>query len=116
MSQTRSLRLKDARAALRILNECRELGADAVEWRRHLADSLRSLFKARLCTVGESWGDWRNRLKEVAMLIPSGVDSEVESTFRAHVENNAALGETVPLRLSRPKAKRITVATQRAEP
>jgi len=47
MSKSQRLRLHDVRAAYRLLGECRELGADAVAWRRHLLTGLCTLLGAR---------------------------------------------------------------------
>jgi DNA-binding CsgD family transcriptional regulator len=43
MSGLARLRLKDVRAAYRLIGECRELGRDAGAWRRHMLESLRQL-------------------------------------------------------------------------
>jgi DNA-binding NarL/FixJ family response regulator len=52
MAKSGRIRLKDLRAAYRLIGECRELGSDARVWRRHMLEGLRQLVGARvaLCT------------------------------------------------------------------
>lgn len=48
MASSDRLRLKDLRAAYRLLAECRELGSDPQAWRLHMLDGLRQLVGARV--------------------------------------------------------------------
>lgn len=48
-----SLAVNDVRALLRLVGELRELGADPLAWRSHLAESLERLCQARAVYVGE---------------------------------------------------------------
>jgi DNA-binding CsgD family transcriptional regulator len=47
------LSLREVRAAFRLVGECRELGADVVEWRRHLIAGLCRLTGAQVGLIGE---------------------------------------------------------------
>lgn len=48
MAETERLRLKDVRAAFRLIGECRELGGDGGAWRRHMLEGLRQLLGAQV--------------------------------------------------------------------
>jgi hypothetical protein len=48
MAESARLRLADVRAIFRLINECRELGADPHVWRRHMLDGLRRLTGAQV--------------------------------------------------------------------
>ena len=48
MAEPERLRLKDVRAAFRLIGECRELGGDAGAWRRHMLEGLRQLVGAQV--------------------------------------------------------------------
>ena len=48
MAESERLRLKDVRAAYRLIGECRELGDDAQAWRRQMLAGLRQLIGARV--------------------------------------------------------------------
>ncbi|HEX7079754.1 MAG TPA: helix-turn-helix transcriptional regulator [Gammaproteobacteria bacterium] len=48
MAKSDRLRLADVRAAFRLLGECRELGNDALAWRRHMLEGLRQLTGAQV--------------------------------------------------------------------
>jgi DNA-binding CsgD family transcriptional regulator len=56
MSKSHRLRLTDVRAIFRLVGECRELGADSLTWREHLACEMRLLVKAQVGFVGEMAG------------------------------------------------------------
>ena len=43
MAESERLRLKDVRAAYRLIGECRERGGDARAWQRHMLEGLRQL-------------------------------------------------------------------------
>ena len=47
------LRLRDARAVFRLVNEVRELGADPQKWRPHMVQRLRKLFRAGIVVSSE---------------------------------------------------------------
>ena len=48
MARSKRPRLGDLRALYRLIGECRELGADATEWRLHLLEGLRQLVDAQV--------------------------------------------------------------------
>jgi hypothetical protein len=48
MSQSQRLRLRDIRAAYRLIGECRELGADVQAWMRHFNESMPRLAGGQL--------------------------------------------------------------------
>jgi hypothetical protein len=48
MVRSDKLRLRDLRAAYRLIGECRELGRDPMAWRRHMLDGLRQLTGAQI--------------------------------------------------------------------
>jgi len=48
MAKSDQLRLKDVRAAYRLVGECRELGDDPRAWRLHMLDGLRHLVGAQV--------------------------------------------------------------------
>ena len=56
MGQSNNLRLSDVRAVFRLIGECRELGADPVEWRLHLLRELCGILGARVGAGGEATG------------------------------------------------------------
>src|SRR5947209_19389928 len=47
------LRLRDVRAAFRLVGEIRELGADPSRWRPHLVKQLSALLRAEVVTSSE---------------------------------------------------------------
>ncbi len=53
MGKSSRLRLTDVRAALRVVGECRDLGHDPGEWRRHAAEGLAEILGVRVVTEGE---------------------------------------------------------------
>lgn len=63
MSKSR-VRLRDARAAYRLIGECCELGADPVVWRWHMLAGLRSLLGAYNAITTESTWDQSGHLIE----------------------------------------------------
>jgi DNA-binding CsgD family transcriptional regulator len=68
MSKSQRLRLGDVRAVFRLVGECRELGADVHEWRRHLGAGLCRLARAQTAAIGE-----------VNVVLPEGVVTEVHA-------------------------------------
>ena len=54
MAQSKQLSLRDVRGVFRLVGECRELGVDVVEWRRHLAAGLCRLTGAQVGLCGET--------------------------------------------------------------
>jgi DNA-binding CsgD family transcriptional regulator len=100
MARSERVRQEDVRAVLRILAECRERGADAVDWRLHLSEALRPLLGAHICTVGEARGTSANRMEEVVQLVGSGFDAESEASFRAYQENRIWCQDPILLRLA----------------
>jgi hypothetical protein len=54
VSKSQGLRLADVRAAFRLVGECRELGDDATQWRRHMAAGLCRLTGGQLAFGGEA--------------------------------------------------------------
>lgn len=54
MPQPERLRATDVRAAIQLIGECRELGADPVAWRQHYLNGLRRMVGAHVA-VGGSW-------------------------------------------------------------
>jgi DNA-binding CsgD family transcriptional regulator len=54
MARSKRLSLRDVRAVFRLVGECRELGADVVAWRRHLAAGLCRLTGAQVGFCGEN--------------------------------------------------------------
>jgi DNA-binding CsgD family transcriptional regulator len=59
MAQSNHLKLRDVRAAFRLVGECRELGDSAYVWRNHLFASLKSLVAADV-SVGAEVADCRS--------------------------------------------------------
>jgi DNA-binding CsgD family transcriptional regulator len=53
VAQSKRLSLREVRAVFRLVGECRELGADVAEWRRHLIAGLCRLTGAQVGLVGE---------------------------------------------------------------
>lgn len=66
MADSGRLRLSDVRAVFRLVGECRELGADAQAWRRHMLHGLRRLTGAQLalCMVIHDLGTEAERIAE----------------------------------------------------
>src|SRR5262245_11704104 len=62
MSKSQRLRLREVRALFHLVGECRELGADAEAWRRHLAAGLCRLAGGQMCLVGEARLDGPEKL------------------------------------------------------
>lgn len=56
MAKSATLRLSDIRAIHRLIDECRDLGADALAWRRHWIDGLAALVDAVGGITGEMAG------------------------------------------------------------
>jgi DNA-binding CsgD family transcriptional regulator len=54
VSKSDSLRLADVRALFHLVGECRDLGDDATQWRRHMATGLCRLTGAQLAFGGEA--------------------------------------------------------------
>src|SRR5687767_3436625 len=54
MSKSQRLRLGEVQSLYRLLGECRELGMDAVAWRRHMLAGLCRLTHAQVGLGGES--------------------------------------------------------------
>lgn len=54
MARSQRLRLADLRAAFRLVGEVRELGADPLAWRHHLANELARLVHARVVAAVEN--------------------------------------------------------------
>lgn len=48
MADSGRVRLEDVRAAFRLIGECRELGREPAEWRRHMLDGLGKLVGAQV--------------------------------------------------------------------
>lgn len=53
MARSSRLSLREVRAVFRLVGECRELGADVAEWRRHLIAGLCGLTGAQVGLIGE---------------------------------------------------------------
>ena len=53
MAGSKSLRLEDFRAIARVVNECRDLGADAPVWQAHFAREAARLAGADFCMVSD---------------------------------------------------------------
>ncbi len=53
MARSKRVSLREVRAVFRLVGECRELGADVAEWRRHLIAGLCQLTGAQVGLVGE---------------------------------------------------------------
>ncbi|HLK12796.1 MAG TPA: helix-turn-helix transcriptional regulator [Candidatus Binatia bacterium] len=55
MTKADTLRLQDARAAFRLLGECRDLGNEPALWHQHMFEGLSGLFGVTQATGGEGW-------------------------------------------------------------
>jgi DNA-binding CsgD family transcriptional regulator len=53
VARSKRLSLREVRAVFRLVGECRELGADVAEWRRHLIAGLCRLTGAQVGLIGE---------------------------------------------------------------
>ncbi len=53
MGKSASIRIADARAVIRLVGECREVGDDAVQWLQRMADGLAVLLDCRTTSCGE---------------------------------------------------------------
>ena len=108
MARSELLRLDDARAVLRLVNECRDLGADADAWRQRLVDVLRPLLGARLCTIGEFGGTRSNRRQELRGYFTAGMDSEVAAVFQAYMADGMPLRDPIAVRMANSPAPHST--------
>jgi DNA-binding CsgD family transcriptional regulator len=73
MHKSQQLRLADVRAVYRMVGECRELGADAMTWRSHLAAGLCRLTGAQVGFVGEAEsGSWKGQMFRVFQAADAG--------------------------------------------
>lgn len=81
MSKSHRPRMGDLRAVLRLVGECRELGADALAWRTHLADQMCRLIGARMGVVVEFGGE-RRGVGTILQSVEVGWDSaEVQALW-----------------------------------
>ena len=53
MGKSRRIRLRDLRAAYRLLGECRDLGGEVRAWREHMLLGLRQLVAAQVAMAAE---------------------------------------------------------------
>jgi DNA-binding CsgD family transcriptional regulator len=81
LSKSHRLHLKDVRAVFRLVGECRELGADSLTWRTHLANQMCRLLGARMGVVVEFGGE-RQEVGTILQSVEVGWDSvEVQSLW-----------------------------------
>src|SRR4051794_26741034 len=78
MSKSQRLRLKEVRAVYRLLGECRELGMDAVAWRRHMLAGLCRLVHAQVGLGCEARLVGRPKVMVPIRMIDTGWESEAD--------------------------------------
>jgi DNA-binding CsgD family transcriptional regulator len=82
MGKSASLRLQDVRNAFRLIGECRDLGADCLQWRRHMLEGLCPLLGARAAIGGEMRRAPPHRSLEVAQALDVGLTPAEQAVFQ----------------------------------
>jgi DNA-binding CsgD family transcriptional regulator len=75
MAKSERLRLRDVRAAFRLIGECTELGADPFDWRGRLIDGLCELTGSAGAVAGESVGSFGRPDYRILHLVFGGFDA-----------------------------------------
>src|SRR5262245_30462273 len=83
------LRLKDVRAAYRLIGECRELGRDPLAWRRHMLDGLRLLTGAQVGLYLQLRHPWSAE-EQIAEPLDSGFLEPAHRALWAHYQRENA--------------------------
>lgn len=89
MTKSDRVRLKDLRAAYRLIGECRELGNDPHAWRTHILEGLRELTGAQVALYLQihDLGTARERLDE---LLATGLADPAQQDLWAHYQRERA--------------------------
>lgn len=80
MPRSAALRLADLRAIHTLAGECRELGDDAVQWRRRLLDGLGRLAGGEFCVAGEL-GDGTRPTRYTRGTVDCGADNGFNRSY-----------------------------------
>jgi hypothetical protein len=96
MGKSQRLRLSEVRSAYRLVGECRELGADASEWRRHLLVGVNRLIDTRVGIGGQvPVLEW-DSVREPWRLVDAGQVGRLDGVAILHVEEALRLQQRAP--------------------
>jgi DNA-binding CsgD family transcriptional regulator len=84
MSKSGSLRLRDIRAAFRLIGDCRDLGGDTGRWQRRMLEGLVVLFGVVQAAGGEAWWERPGKTVRPVAAYSVSLDSAAEAAYRAY--------------------------------
>jgi DNA-binding CsgD family transcriptional regulator len=84
IGKSQRLRLGEVRAVYRLVGECRELGADSLTWRTHLAGEICRLVGAQVGFVGETDGQGMGPITQTVDL--GWVSAEARSLWLRYLQ------------------------------
>ena len=95
MSKSALLRLRDVRAAYRLIGDCRDLGGDFDQWHRRAFEGLCRLVGASVATGGE--GKWLRPGKSLQPMtaFEFGFDEVGRDRYRAYMQENGQLADPI---------------------
>lgn len=108
MTNSDRLRLRDVRAAFRLIGECRDLGHDPGLWHRRMLEGLALLFGVVQAAGGEAWWDRPGRpIQPVSAYVvttqPAGDDG-----YHAYAREQGWTGDPILSAIERLPGKLIT--------
>src|SRR3954451_24449678 len=99
MSRSSRLRLKDVRAATRLVGECRDLAYDPDAWRGRAFEGLQVLLGARLVAGGElRWRRPDGRIVPAHTLQSGFTPADVERYFLPYLREHGPEGDALFVR------------------
>ena len=84
MSKSGSLRLRDVRAAFRVIGDCRDLGGDTARWQHRMLEGLVVLFGVVQAAGGEAWWERPGKTVRPVAAYSVSLDPAAEDAFRAY--------------------------------
>jgi DNA-binding CsgD family transcriptional regulator len=94
MGRANRLRLRDVRDALRLIGECRDLGADALAWREQMLQGLSRLLDAQVVVGGEvRLGESGSGLEPVILVDRGWPSDEARRHFHRYVAVGGMAGD-----------------------
>ncbi len=108
MSKSDSLRLRDIRAAFRLIGDCRDLGNDPNRWQRRMLEGLLLLFGVVQATAGEAWWERPGKTVRPVAAYSVSLDPAPEAAYRAYHSAEGPAGDPILQAIEKRPEKLIT--------
>jgi DNA-binding CsgD family transcriptional regulator len=108
MSKSDSLRVRDIRAAFRLIGDCRDLGNDPRRWQRRMLEGLVLLFGVVQASGGEAWWERPGKTVRPVSAYTMSVDPAAEAAFQAYHSAGGPAGDPILQEIEKRPQRLIT--------